>query len=144
MTLRYSLPWQVFQRQKVPGLAIPLCRGLERSVKEREPPGKIYQRQVEANWSGLRRTVSSLESDAEFRLHLVNCKQVAALDRLKGMELNVIDLTGCDRIADLTPLKGMPLTSLNLNGCTQVRDLTPLKGMKLTSLILSNCDRCMT
>ena len=30
---------------------------------------------------------------------LGNCKQVAALDRLKGMELNDLNLTGCDRIA---------------------------------------------
>jgi serine/threonine protein kinase len=129
---------QVFQQQKAPGLAVHLFKDVERSVKARQPLWPVYYKQIEETWPGLGGRLA-LESNADFKLSFANCKQVAALDRLKGMELNVLDVSGCERLADLTPLQGMPLTWLSLSGCNLVQDLRPLRGMQLTTLNLYGC-----
>jgi len=129
---------EVFQHQKAYGLASHLFEAIARSVEARRPLLKAYQKQIEAAWQGLGRSLI-VDQNGQFVLNIAYYKQVASLAPLKGMLLNRLDLQACDRIADLSPLKGMPLTTLNLSNCSQVSDLSPLKGMRLTTLNLSNC-----
>src|SRR4029077_1771993 len=112
---------EVFQRQKMPGLTFRLLQDFHQSFEARKLLVPVYQKQIEATWPGLGNRLR-LERDGQFRLNLHHCKQVAALDSLRGMQLNWLSLEQCDRIADLSPLRDMSLTTLNLGGCPLVSD----------------------
>jgi serine/threonine protein kinase len=154
----------VLGRQNMPGPAVPLLKEVAVAREQREPLLPIYQKQIEVNWKGLGGQLSLLP-DAQFGLDFDNthgARPVTSLEPLKGMQLNVLNLTynpvsdltplqgmpltylnllRCSLVRDLAPLKGMPLTFLNLQGCHQLKDLTPLKGLPLNGLILSECQQ---
>jgi len=123
----------ILQRQKASGLAVHLLRDVARAVEARRPLLALYQKQVEATWPGLGNRLT-MDSTGAYFLNLAQCKQVTALEPLRGMQLSGLELMGCSNIADLTPLAGMPLTRLGLANCRQVRDLAPLRGMPLNHL----------
>jgi Leucine-rich repeat (LRR) protein len=62
--------------------------------------------------------------------------EIRDLTPLKGLRLEMLDLSQNADLADLRPLAGMPLKRLGLFA-TSVSDLTPLKGSKLEVLQLA-------
>ncbi len=131
---------EVFQRQKMPGLTFRLLRDFQQSYEDRKRLLQLYRKQIESSWPSLGNRLV-LEQDGRFSLNFGNCKQVASLDALRGMQLHSLSLEECDRLTDLSPLRGMPLTTLNLSGCALLSDLGPLRGMPLTALMLARCGR---
>jgi tetratricopeptide (TPR) repeat protein len=123
---------EVFQRQKVFGLAAGLLQDVQHTRETRKPLLPLYQKQIDTAMPGLGKRLS-LQADGQFFLSLSGCKQIASLQPLKGMPIHILSVYACGQITDLTPLEGMPLTYLDISN-NPVRDLSPLKGMPLTTL----------
>jgi tetratricopeptide (TPR) repeat protein len=66
-------------------------------------------------------------------LDISGIESISDLGPLRGMRLRALSASRCRRLTDLSPLRGMPLNRLDLMG-TRVRDLSPLAGMPLTDL----------
>ena len=129
----------ILQRQKASGLAVHLLSDVARATEARKVTLALYQKKIEAAWPGLGPRLT-MDATGSFYLTLAHCRQVSALDPLRGMQLSGLDLLGCSNIADLAPLQGMPLTRLHMANCKQVRDLGALRGMALTRLDMGGCD----
>lgn len=130
---------EVFQKQRLYGIAARMLRDVAHTVDERQPLLILYRKQIEKAWPGQANRLVLLPN-GRFHLTFEGYPEVAALDAVKGIPLNELNLWGCNRVTDLGPLHGMSLTWLNLLG-TQVRDLEPLRGMPLTWLNLCGCSQ---
>ncbi len=75
-------------------------------------------------------------------LRLLGCTgaRLTDISALRGMKLEVLNLSGSNALQDISPLEGMKLVTLELGG-TQVEDLSPLRGMPLESLHMYGAPR---